>query len=100
MIQINKAGIDEQTITKLGLRLSEKSINAQVAPNARVFEYPSLDNVFIMENDLYGNIMPLDFCFLAFYGQHGLIGKQLKVETLQKATVEEINAIVQSNNES
>ena len=56
--QIDEFHIDEQTINKLGLQLSEKVINAQIAPSARVFEYPHLDKVFIMENDLYGNVMP------------------------------------------
>ena len=67
--------IDDETISKIGLILSDKPINAQIAPNARVFEYPHLDNVFIMESDLYGNTMPKNSCFLAFYGTHGLIGK-------------------------
>ena len=70
-------------------------INAQIAPSARVFEYPHLDKVFIMENDLYGNVMPSDFCFLAFYGQHGLIGKPIEVEILNKASVEDISNMVQ-----
>ena len=39
--------IDEETISKIGLRLSDKPINATIAINARVFEYPHLKNVFI-----------------------------------------------------
>ncbi len=50
-----------------------------------------------MENDLYGNVMPKDSCFLAYYGNHGLIGKHLKVETLFNASVSEIRDMVQSN---
>ena len=91
--------IDEETINKIGLRLSYKPINAQINPGTRVFEYPHLDNVFIMESDLYGNKMPEDSCFLAFYGRNGLIGKQLKVETLKYAAEEDIKSMVQSNNE-
>lgn len=92
--------ISEKTISKLGLRLSDKPINAQIAPNARIFEYPGLANVFVMESDLYGNIMPKDSCFLAFYGNHGLIGKHMRVEELEKANVADIKTIVASHSES
>ena len=95
----NQENIDEATIRKVGLQLSEQHINAQIAPNARVFEYPSLENVFIMESDLYGNRMPKNSCFLAFYGNHGLIGKHLTVETLKNASVDDIKKIVEDNNE-
>ena len=91
--------IDEETISKVGLRLSEEKINALIAPNARVFMYPALENVFVMESDLYGNKMPKGSCFLVFFGQHGLIGKHLKVETLKEATIKDIRDIVESNNE-
>ncbi len=100
MINSNDFNIDEETINKIGLILSDKPINAQIAPNARVFEYPQLDNVFIMESDLYGNTMPKNSCFLAFYGIHGLIGKHLRVETLKNASVEDIKDMVKSNSES
>ncbi len=53
-----------------------------------------------MESDLYGNTMPKDSCFLAFYGQHGLIGKHLKVETLKNASLQDMKAMVQSNIDS
>ncbi len=99
MITIDNVNIDDKTISKIGLQQTDKHINAQIAPNARVFEYPYLDNVFIMESDLYGNSMPKNSCFLAFYGNHGLIGKQLSVETLKNASVEDIKNIVQSNTE-
>ena len=97
MISNADFNIDEETINKLGLQLSDKPINAQVASNARIFEYPHLENVFVMESDLYGNTMPKGSCFLAFYGTHGLIGKHLKLETLRKASVEDIKKIVESN---
>ncbi len=89
--------IDKETISKIGLRLSDKPINAQFASNARVFEYPYLDNVFVMESDLYGNLMPKDSCFLAFYGSHGFIGKDLEVESLRNAGVEDIKKIIENN---
>ncbi|MCW3113021.1 MAG: hypothetical protein JWR18_1417 [Segetibacter sp.] len=91
--------IDEETISKIGLRLSNEHINAQIAPTARIFEYPHLEKVFIMESDLYGNTMPKDSCFLAFYGHHGLIGKPLKIETLKNADVKDIKNMVESNEE-
>src|SRR5688500_14638780 len=91
--------IDEETISKLGLKLSDQPVNAQIAPGARVFEYPHMENVFIMEYDLYGNKMPKDSCFLAFTGQHGLVGKHLKVETLRNASPEEIRTMVENNQE-
>jgi hypothetical protein len=91
------SNIDEETASKIGLRLSDKNINAQIAPNSRVFEYPHLKDVFVMESDLYGNAMPKGSCFLAFYGAHGLIGKHLHIETLQNASVEDIKKIVESN---
>jgi hypothetical protein len=97
MINSYDFNIDEETINKLGLQLSDKPINAQIAPMARVFEYPHLENVFIMESDLYGNTLPKGSCFLAFEGHHGLIGGQLEVETLKKASVKDIEEIVKRN---
>src|SRR3954447_6033690 len=91
--------IDDETISNIGLRLSDKDINAQIEPDARVFEYPGLDNVFVMESDLYGNTMPEDSCFLASLGSHGLIGRHLKMETLKHASKEEIKAMVESHSE-
>jgi hypothetical protein len=99
MINNERFNIDDETINNKGLQLSDKPINAQIAPNARVFEYPGLDNVFIMESDLYGNTMPEGSCFLAFYGNHGLIGKHLKIETLKNASAEDIKAMVESSSE-
>ena len=95
----NEFSIDEEAIGKIGLRLSDKSINANIAPDARVFDYPDLENVFVMESDLYGNKMPKDSCFLAFIGQHGLIGKHLKVETLKKASTQDIRNMVDLHKE-
>lgn len=99
MTKTNEYNINDETVNQLGLRLSDKTINAQIAPDARVFEYPHLDGVFVMESDLYGNLMPKDSCFLAFNGTHGLIGQHLKVETLRNATVEDIKELVKTNTE-
>jgi hypothetical protein len=100
MITRNDFSIDEETISRVGLHVSDKLAEAHIAPNARVFEYPYLENVFIMECDLYGNVMPEDSCFLAFYGRHGYQGKQLKVETLRNASVEDIKKMVERNIEA
>jgi len=97
MINTADVNIDEQTIKKLGLKVSDDAITAQLPHNARAFKYPHLDKVYIMETDLYGNVMPKDSCFLAFYGRNGLMGKHLKIETLKNASVEDIKAIVQKN---
>jgi hypothetical protein len=97
MIKIQDVNIDDETINLVGLRLSDKPINAPLAPDARIFEYPHIENVFVMENDLYGNKMPKDSCFLVFNGSHGLIGKHLKVDTLRNISVDEIRLIVDSN---
>ncbi len=97
MISNNDFNIDEETINKVGLRLSQKHVNAGTATQSRVFEYPQLDNVFIMESDLYGNAMPKNSCFLAFDGQHGLIGRHLSVEVLKNSSVADIEKMVHSH---
>jgi hypothetical protein len=99
MESTHEENIDPETISKLGLQLSDEPVNAQVAPGARVFAYPQIQDVFIMESDLYGNKMPKDSCFLAFKGVHGLIGKHLKVETLKNATPDDIRKMVETNQE-
>ena len=94
-----ESNIDAETINRIGLRLSDKQINTHWAPDARVFEYPGLENVFIMESDPYGNVMPKGSCFLAFYGSHGLIGKHLRIAELEKASMEDIKKMVESHSE-
>ena len=91
--------IDSDTIRKVGLRISDKQINAHIAPGSRIFEYPHLENVFVMESDLYGNAMPKNSCFLAFNGKHGLVGKHMTTEALMDADVADIKSIVESNTE-
>ncbi len=98
MKEYDVVNIDDDTIKKVGLRLSEKPINAKTAAELRVFEYPHLENVFIMERDLFGNAMPKDSCFLAFKGHHGLIGLHLSVERLKNASAEDVGNMVQHNN--
>jgi hypothetical protein len=99
-MQTKNFNIDSEIIKKLGLTLGDKKINAEISPDARIFEYPHLENVFIMENDLYGNVMPKNYCFLAFYGNHGLIGKRLSVEELSNASMSDIKMMVETNTES
>lgn len=89
-----KYNIDDETIRNLGLEPSDVPINASIAPEARVFRYPQLVDVFIMESDLYGNTMPENSCFLAFYGSHGLIGKHLKIETLKNSSIQQIREMI------
>ena len=91
--------IDFETINKLGLTITDKPINAQCAPGARVFEYPHLENVFIMENDLYGTPMPEHSCFIAFNGKHGMVGKHISIAELRLLTKEEIRKLVFDNSE-
>jgi hypothetical protein len=94
---MNDNNIDDTTIQKLGLRISDKPINAQTAQGSRIFVYPHLENVFVMESDLYGNEMPKNSCFLAFNGRNGLIGKHLTIEVLANSSVAEIRQIVENN---
>ena len=92
--------LDEALIRKLGLRETDKPVSALTALNGRVYEYPHLENVFIMEYDLYGNRMPEGSCFLAFNGRHGLMGTHLRIEELKKASTDDIKNIVQKNIDS
>jgi hypothetical protein len=89
--------LDEETIHAVGLEPSGTSLNAHIAPDARVFKYPHHDDVFVMENDLYGNEMPKDSCFLVFQGQHGLVGRHMKVDTLRNSSVAEIHKLIEAN---
>jgi len=97
MFENTKFNIDAATIKQLGLEKSDEPINASIAPGARVFRYPELVDVFIMESDLYGNPMPENSCFLAFYGSHGLIGKHLKIETLKHASLHDIREMISAH---
>ena len=91
------SNIDDAVINQLGLEVANEHVNADIAPNARVFKYPFIDSVFIMESDLYGNVMPKGSLFLAFYGRNGLVGNQITIEELKGYSKEDIENIVQSN---
>ncbi|RYE55813.1 MAG: hypothetical protein EOP48_09380 [Sphingobacteriales bacterium] len=97
MTPTNEISIDEQTISRLGLRITQQHLNAGISPDSKVFEYPHLENVFVMESDLYGNPMPESSCFLAFNGKHGLVGKHMTIQTLANSTVADIRHIVETN---
>jgi len=99
MVHPKSINLSDEAIQKLGLQLTDKHVSDQLANDVRVFEYPHLDNVFIMESDLYGNVMPGESCFLAFYGKNGLMGKHLTVEKLMGASVEDVKRMVASNEE-
>lgn len=89
--------LDTKTIEELGLYQSYKPINAHTAPDARIFQFPNLEDVYVMESDLYGNPMPEGSCFLAFEGRNGLMGKHIRIDTLKKSTIEDIKKIVEDN---
>ena len=97
MSNIISYNIDDETISELGLTVTTRQINAQCTPDARVFEYPHLENVFIMENDLYGATMPVNSCFIAFNGRNGLVGRHLSIAELKKSSVEDIRKLVVDN---
>jgi hypothetical protein len=99
MITDKELNIDEETIESLGLQLTDTPLTAEaVNPWARVFTVPGLEEVYIMESDLYGKQMPKDSVFLAFNGPHGLIGKPMKIEKLRRLSVKDIKKIVEDNN--
>jgi hypothetical protein len=97
MSDLIQNNLTEEAIYLLGLRQTNRSINAQIAPNARVFEYPHLDAVYIMESDLYGNTMPEGCCFLAFEGRAGLMGKHITIAALTNSSVEEVKKMVEDH---
>lgn len=94
----NPSNLDEETIRQLGLQPCYEPINAPLAPHARVFVYPSIEGVYVMESDLYGNSMPEGSIFLAFKGRSGLIGKHLHIHTLKSSSIEDISKMVEDNN--
>lgn len=98
MTDLHQNNLTQETIHLLGLRQTNKSINAQIALNARVFEYPHMDAVYIMESDLYGNTMPEGCCFLAFDGRSGLMGKHITIDALKNSTIEDVRKMVEDHN--
>jgi hypothetical protein len=97
MINNNVHHIDEETISSTGLRPSHNPVTAQLATRTRIFEFPTLQDVFVMESDFYGNAMPAGTCFLVFNGRHGFIGEELHVETLRNISAAEIRERVRRN---
>jgi hypothetical protein len=91
--------IDAEMVQALGLQLSPTPLTAEAPIAGRVYKYPQLENVYIMERDLYGNLMPEGSCFLAFNGHHGLMGKRLKLATLKRFNAEDIKKVVREHNE-
>ena len=97
MSNTNPFHLDRVTIKQLGIQRTYKNPIAHIVPDARVFEYPGIENVFIMESDLYGNPMPEGSCFLTFEGRAGWMGKHLKIEKLKNSSKEDIRKIVENN---
>ena len=87
--------LDDETIQTLGLIPSEDPLTAEISHPGRVFKYPHLKGVYIMESDLYGNPMPEGSCFLAFNGTHGLMGEHIKIDTLKSSTPEDIRSRIE-----
>lgn len=96
---MHPTNLSAAAIAQAGLIETDNTINASVNKESRVFKYPRLENVYIMESDLYGNPMPADSCYLAFTGRNGLMGKQITINLLTKTNVEGIKKIVASNME-
>lgn len=95
MEQVN---INIKTINDLELYQVGKAINAHTTSKARIFSIADLQDVYIMENDLYGNVMPMGSFFLAFNGRNGLMGIQILIDTLRKSSPSDIGKIVDANN--
>ena len=91
--------LDKDTIDKLGLYRSYTPVNAHLSPDARIYQFPNLDDVYVMESDLYGNTMPAGSCFLAFQGRNGLMGKHILIDTLRNSTLEDIQKMVFDNHD-
>jgi hypothetical protein len=91
--------IDDETIQSLKLQLTNEPLNGPNDLVGRVFKYPALEKVYIMESDLYGNMMPQGSCFLAFQGNHGLIGKHLYIKTLKSSTTADIKAMIAAHDQ-
>ncbi|HSB93594.1 MAG TPA: hypothetical protein VLC28_10765 [Flavitalea sp.] len=89
--------LDDQTIESLGLIPSDSPLTAEIQHPGRVFKYPHMKGVYIMESDLYGNPMPEGSCFLAFDGVHGLMGEHIKIQTLRSSTPDDIRKRVEKD---
>jgi len=97
MIKDTVYHIGAEIIDSMGLRLTDRPVSSLLAVNARVYEFPTLQNVFVMESDFYGNPMPEGSCFLAYYGRYGYIGTDLPAEKLKETSAEDIKKMIQSS---
>jgi hypothetical protein len=88
--------IDAETIKTLRLHPATPPSGSQLASNARMYQFPNLENVYVMESDFYGNPMPEGSCFLAIQGKHGLIGRQMNVEKLRNCSAADLQKMMQS----
>ena len=91
--------LDQEIVNHIGLKPADIPAKSQLATNARVYRFPSMENVFVMESDLYGNPMPEGLCFLAVQGKHGLMGRPLRVEKLRTRSTADIQKMAQSISE-
>lgn len=97
--QMKPFNLDQKIIDKLGLYRSQAHINAAIAPDAIIFQFLTLEHVYVMESDLYGNPMPAGSCFLAFQGRNGLMGKHMSIQILKMSTIADIRKIVEDNHD-
>ena len=99
MINEATSRIDTELIRQFELEPSAIPEGAQLAVNARVYTFPQLESVFVMESDFYGNRMPEGSCFLAFQGKRGLLGRHINIDSLRKCSLDEVQKIVVSLSE-
>jgi len=88
--------VSKQVISNLSLQLTDK-LDTVSELTGKIYKYPNIKDVYILEKDLYGNSMPEGYCFLAFSGSHGMIGRQLSLKTLEKASEEDMRILIESN---
>ena len=62
-----------------------------------MFKYPHLEAFFVMKSDPDENTMPENFCFPAFNGKHGLIGKHITVYVLSNSSMEDIRHLLETH---
>ena len=87
--------VNEDIIINLGLQPTTIPISSPSTVGVRAYSVPTLEQVYIMENDLYGNPLPEGSCFLAVQGKHGLIGRSIREVKLRNYSAGEILNIVQ-----
>jgi|SRR6476620_4138960 len=95
MITTNNYTLDEEVVQFLALRLRLTPIEIDSTVTGRIFEYPHIPEVYILEDDLTGNRMPEGTCLLAFTDREKLEGVKLKIETLLISTPGDIKRLIQ-----